>query len=144
VPIGKYKNPTICDSSNLQNVSKVLHSPEVTIRVCDYKQILPENVKEGDFVYLDPPYNPVSSTAYFTNYTNNGFSYNDQKELAKIYTQLDERNCKIMLTNSNTPLIRELYADFAKFTVQAESKRSINCKGSKREGHTDLIIRNYN
>jgi DNA adenine methylase len=67
VPWGNYKNPSICDSSNLRNVSHVLHNCEVTIKAADYKEILLENAKEGDFIYLDPPYSPVSSTAYFTN-----------------------------------------------------------------------------
>jgi DNA adenine methylase len=143
VPIGKYKNPTICDRSNLQNVSKVLRNPKVTIRVCDYKEMLLENAKAGDFIYLDPPYSPESQTAYFTNYTNNGFSYNDQKELAEIFRQLHEKKCRVMLINSNTPLVRELYADYANNTIEVGSKRAINCKAAKREGHTDLIIRNY-
>jgi DNA adenine methylase len=110
------------------------------MKASDYKDIL-ENTKEGDFIYLDPPYNPESSTAYFTNYTDNGFSNKEQEKLAEIYRQLDEIKCKVMLTNSNTPLVRELYAPFA--ITEVDSKRAINCKASKREGHTDLIIRNY-
>jgi DNA adenine methylase len=143
VPWGKYKSPPICDSSNLRNVSHVLHNSEVAIKISDYKEILLENAKEGDFIYLDPPYSPVSSTAYFTNYTTDGFSYNDQKKLAETYKQLDEIKCKVMLTNSNTPLVRELYAPFANHTIEVGSKRAINCKAAKREGHTDLIIHNY-
>jgi len=141
VPWGKYVNPSICDSNNLLNVSHVLRNYKVTIKAADYKDMLLENAKEGDFMYLDPPYNPVSSTAYFTNYTDNGFSYNDQKRLAKIYKQLDEMKCNVMLTNSNTPLVRELYAPFD--ITEVDSKRAINCKASKREGHSDLIICNY-
>ena len=68
--------------------------------------------KRRDFIYLDPPYNPVSSTAYFTKYTNNGFSYNEQKKLAETYRQLDEIKCNVILTNSNTPLVRELLCTF--------------------------------
>jgi DNA adenine methylase len=113
VPWGKYKNPPICDSSNLRNVSHVLHNCKVTIKAADYKETLLENAKEGDFLYLDPPYSPQSSTAYFTSYTTDGFSYNDQKKLAEIYKQLDEMKCKVMLTNSNTPLVRELYSPFS-------------------------------
>jgi DNA adenine methylase len=143
VPWGKYKNPTICDSNNLRNVSHVFRNPEVTIKAADYKEILLENAKENDFIYLDPPYNPVSLTANFTNYTDNGFSNKDQKELAEIFRQLDEMKCKVMLTNSNTDFIRELYSDFARNTVEVGSRRAINCKAAKREGHTDLIIRNY-
>jgi DNA adenine methylase len=143
VPWGKYKNPSICDSNNLRNASHVLNKAVVTIKAADYKQVLLENAKEGDFIYLDPPYSPVSSTAYFTNYTDNGFSYNDQEKLAEIYRQLDEMRCKVMLTNSNTSLVRELYAPFARNTLEVDSKRAINCKAAKREGHTDLIICNY-
>jgi DNA adenine methylase len=62
-------------------------------------------------------------------------------KLAGVYRQLDEMKCKVMLTNSNTPLVRELYAPFA--IIEVGSKRPINCKAAKREGHTDLIIRNY-
>jgi DNA adenine methylase len=143
VPRGKYVNPSICDSNNLRNVSYALRNCKVTIKPGDYKEILLENAKEGDFIYLDPPYSPVSSTAYFTNYTNNGFSYNEQKKLAEVFRQLHEIKCKVMLTNSNTPLVRELYAPFARNTIEVNSKRAINCKASKREGHSDLIIRNY-
>jgi DNA adenine methylase len=143
VPKGDYKNPTICDTGNLRNVSAALRYSKVTIKTCDYKEILLQTAKEGDFIYLDPPYSPESSTAYFTNYTYDGFSYNDQKKLAEIFRQLDEMKCKVMLTNSNTPLVRELYAPFAKYTIEVDSKRTINCKALKREGHTDLIIRNY-
>src|SRR5919206_501642 len=76
-----------------------------------------------------------------TNYTYDGFSSNNQKELAEIFRQLDEMKCKVMLTNSNTPLVRELYAPFV--ITEVGSKRAINCKAAKREGHSDLIIRNY-
>jgi DNA adenine methylase len=65
----------------------------------------------------------------------------DQEKLAEVYKQLDEMKCKVMLTNSNTPLVRELYAPFA--ITEVGSKRAINCKASKRVGYNDLIIRNY-
>jgi DNA adenine methylase len=113
VPWGKYKNPSICNSNNLRNVSHTLHNNKVTIKAADYKDILLQNAKEGDFIYLDPPYSPESTTAYFTSYTTNGFSNKDQEKLAETYKQLDEMKCKVMLTNSNTPLVRELYAPFA-------------------------------
>ena len=142
VPWGKYVNPSICDGNNLRNVSNVLCNPEVTIKACDYKEALLD-AREGDFIYLDPPYIPVSSTAYFTSYTKYEFSPDDQKDLASVFRKLDERGCKVMLTNSDTPSTRELYSDYAKYTQGVDSKRSINSKGSKREGHTDLIIRNY-
>ncbi len=140
-PKGDYKNPTICDAGNLRNVSAALRYSNITIKSADYKEMLLENAMEGDFIYLDPPYTPESSTAYFTNYTHDGFSYNEQKRLAEVYKQLDEVKCNVMLTNSNTSLVRELYSGFA--ITEVDSKRAINCKAAKREGHTDLIIRNY-
>ena len=145
VPIGSIKNPSvICDSNNLRNVSNALRQSNTTIAVSDYKKMLLENaLGEGDFVYMDPPYNPESSTAYFTGYTNDGFSTKDQRELADLFRKLDDRKCKVMLTNSDTPSIREFYVPFAEHTKKVESKRAINCKASKRQGHTDLIIRNY-
>src|ERR671931_611819 len=143
VPLGRYKNPIICNSLNLRNVSLALRYSKATIKVSDYKKILLENAKEADFIYLDPPYNPVSPTAYFTRYTNTGFSDQDQKELADVYRELNDRNCKILLSNSSTPLVKELYSDFSKYTKEVEAIRAINCKGSKRGGHKELIIRNY-
>jgi DNA adenine methylase len=109
VPWGKYKDPLICDSTNLRNVGLALNdSNTIIIQLGDYKKILLGNAKEGDFIYLDPPYNPVSSTAYFTKYTNNGFSYKDQEELATVFRKLDNRRCKVLLSNSDTQFIREL------------------------------------
>jgi DNA adenine methylase len=144
VPLGKYKNPTICDSINLRNVSIALRYSNVKIKASDYKQVLLENAKEGDFIYLDPPYNPESSTAYFTSYTNGGFHERDQKELADIFRKLDDRKCKILLSNSSTTLIKELYSDFAKYTKEVDGvRRSINSKGTGRGDHKELLIRNY-
>jgi DNA adenine methylase len=143
VPLGRYKNPIICNSSNLRNVSLVLRYSKATIKVSDYKNILLENAREGDFIYLDPPYNPVSSTAYFTKYTDSGFDDQDQKELVHIFRELNDRNCKVLLSNSSTPFVKELYSDFAKYTKEVDAIRAINCKGSKRGGHKELIIRNY-
>ena len=140
VPCGKYVNPSLCDSNNLRIVSHVLRNYKVTIKAADYKDILLQNAKEGDFIYLNPPYSPESSSANFTNYTNKGFSNKDQEKLAEVYRQLDEVKRKVMLTNSNTSLVRELYAEFAKNTIEVGSKRAINCKAARREGHTDLIV----
>ncbi|MBV9668928.1 MAG: Dam family site-specific DNA-(adenine-N6)-methyltransferase [Nitrososphaeraceae archaeon] len=136
---GKYKNPRICDSDNLRNISIALHYySNITIKDSNYKEMLLENAREGDFIYLDPPYSPESSTACFTNYTCSGFDNKDQQELATVFRILDDRGCKVLLTNSDTPLIRNLYSDYA-IVVEVEAKRAINCKGSKRTGHKELI-----
>src|SRR5919197_749036 len=143
VPWGKYIDPLICDSTNLRNVSLALNHSNTIIKVSDYKEMLLEHAKEGDFIYLDPPYNPVSSTSYFTKYTHSGFNIKDQEELATIFIKLDDKKCRVLLSNSDTYFIRELYSDFAKYIVEVDVIRSINSKGSKRAGHKELIIRNY-
>jgi DNA adenine methylase len=143
VPWGKYKDPLICNSSNLRNVSLALKHSKAIVKVSNYKKIVLGNAKEGDFIYLDPPYNPVSSTSYFTKYTHSGFNNKDQEELATIFIKLDDKKCRVLLSNSDTYFIRELYSDFAKYIVEVDVIRSINSKGSKRAGHKELIIRNY-
>lgn len=142
VPIGRYKNPLICDSENLRNVGLALRHSDAHILVSDYKDIL-ETARENDFVYLDPPYKPTSLTANFTGYTNDGFNDKDQVELHRIFKKLDRRHCKVLLSNSDTPFIRELYGDFKEYTKEVNALRAINCKGSKRTGHIELLIRNY-
>jgi DNA adenine methylase len=143
VPMGRYKNPLICDSANLCKVSIALRDSKAKIETGNYKEILLERAREGDFIYLDPPYNPVSDTAYFTRYTHTGFTNRDQEELARVFGTLHDRKCKVMLSNSDTIFIRDLYKDFAKFTKEVDVIRAINSKASKRMGHKELLIRNY-
>ena len=143
VPIGRYKNPLICDTDNLRKMSMVLRQSGSYLGVSDYKKILVEKADKGDFIYLDPPFYPISNTANFTSYTNNGFTFEDQKELAIIFKELTKRRCKVLLSNSNTDEIRRLYSDFSHLTEAAIVNRSINSIGSKRIGHNELLIRNY-
>ena len=143
VPIGRYKNPLICDPVNLRKMSIVLSQSASYLGVIDYKKILVEKADKDDFVYLDPPFHPISNTANFTSYTNSGFSFEDQKELATIFKELTRRGCKLLLSNSNTEEIRRLYSDFSHLTELALVNRSINAIGSKRVGHVELLIRNY-
>jgi DNA adenine methylase len=142
VPIGRYKNPVICDVTNLENVSNALRYSKAMIQVADYKKAL-HNAEKGDFIYLDPPYHPVSSTANFTGYTDYGFSNNDQSELVKIFVALNDRGCKVILSNSDTPFIRRLYSNFSDYIKEVDVSRSINCKASRRLGHRELLISNY-
>jgi DNA adenine methylase len=138
VPPGKYKNPPICDSSNLENVSKVLAG--ATILTDDYRDVT-QNAQKGDFIYLDPPYQPLNNTSYFTAYTKDGFDDRDQSQLANVFRKMTDKGCLVLLSNSDTPYIRELYSGFRIKEVKAQ--RAINCKGSKRTGHKELIISNY-
>ena len=141
VPTGRFeKLPLICNKDNLKNINQLLKQLNPIIECKDYKDAL-SIAKENDFVYLDPPYKPVSETAYFTNYTNKGFGNEDQKNLAKVVENLDTKKCKILLSNSNTEHIRNLYSTFNLKEVKV--KRAINSKASKRLGHTELIISNY-
>ena len=143
VPMGRYKNPIICDSKNLRNASLILGSLESHLYWEDYRKILTNKAQEGDFVYLDPPYNPITSTANFTRYTGAGFTKKDQEHLSKIFKDLDTRGCKVLLSNSDTEYIRELYVDYAKNIRQVTVRRNINSRASKRLGYTELLISNY-
>jgi DNA adenine methylase len=143
VPMGRYKNPVICDSTNLRKVSIALRDSRAELHMSDYKDILLKEAGEDDFIYLDPPYNPVSYTAYFTHYTHSGFIKKDQEELSRIFGILSDRKCKVLLSNSNTPFIRNLYKDFVNYTEELDVVRAINSKASKRLGHKELLIRNY-
>lgn len=143
VPWGKYRDPVICDSKNLRNLSFVLQQTDVFIQAGDYKDILLKKTREGDFIYLDPPYRPTSYTAYFTGYTTTGFTDKDQIDLADIFEELSERKCMVMLSNSNTHVIKKMYTKLAKDIKKVDTIRSINCMGAGRAGHNELIIRNY-
>jgi len=141
VPMGKFKkSPTICDENNLKNLNLLFNSINPIIECKDYKDAL-DIADENDFIYLDPPYKPTSDTSYFTKYTNLGFGDTDQRDLAKIVEDLDKRKCKLLLSNSNTELIKNLYSSFN--IKEVEVIRAINCKGAKRLGHTELVICNY-
>ncbi len=141
VPFGRYKNPKICDEENLRAVSEFLNKIEITILNCDYK-ITCEMAKSGDFVYLDPPYYPISKTASFTKYNKNGFSEEDQIELSEIFKELDRKGCYVMLSNSNTEFIKKLYANYRIQEIKAN--RFINCKANRRgKSNIEVLITNF-
>jgi DNA adenine methylase len=139
VPMGRYKKPSIFDPSNLEYVSAALNVVDVEIECTDYRNIL-QRASRGDFVYLDPPYSPISRTSNFTAYTAGGFDARDQRNLAKIFKSLNNRKCLVVLSNSNTEFVRELYEKFEITTVP--TRRSINCNSGRRGGSTELIITN--
>lgn len=135
VPYGKYKNPKICDQDALYAASDALKKAEI---LCgDYFLVLEHYAKEGDFIFLDPPYLPVSEYSDFKRYTKEQFYEEDHIELAKIITRLHERGCHIILTNSNHPLVHELYSQFTIDVVA--TKRYISCRGNSRKGE-DVIV----
>lgn len=140
-PFGRYENPNIADRENLLAVNKYFSESRVNIHCRSYQAVLDE-AKSGDFVYFDPPYIPLTVTANFTSYTSGGFSGVDQKELASLFAELARKNVYVMLSNSNTPMIHELYKGFRIQSVEAA--RAINCKGSKRgRKPNEVLIRGY-
>jgi DNA adenine methylase len=140
VPIGRYKNPAICDRESLRGASAALNHSDARIVVSDYRKAL-KKAREGDFVYLDPPFHPLSKTAHFVDYTKSGFGEDDQVELARVFRELDRRGCRVLLSNSDTKLTRDLYSGFAQ--RRAQVLRAISCKGSMRTGYRELLVYNY-
>ena len=135
VPYGKYVNPKICDEEGLKAASKALKKADI---LCgDYLLVLEHYAEAGDFVFLDPPYLPISEYADFKRYTKEQFYEEDHVELAKMIMRLQERGCHVVLTNSNHPLVHELYAPFTIDVIQ--TKRHISCNGSTRKGE-DVIV----
>jgi DNA adenine methylase len=138
VPFGRYANPRILDEANLINCSKVLKSAQ--IETADFSAIL-KHVKKNDFVYLDPPYDPLNQTSAFTAYTKEGFDVSMQERLRDLCVDLDKKGVFFMLSNSNTKLINDLYKSFNKNIVHAT--RAINSDATKRGKIEEVIIRNY-
>ena len=135
VPFGKYKNPNICDRDSLYAASDALKKADI---VCgDYFLVLEHYAQPGDFIFLDPPYLPISEYADFKRYTKEQFYEEDHVELAKMVVRLHERGCHVILTNSNHPLVHELYAPFTIDVIQ--TKRHISCNGNTRTGE-DVIV----
>ncbi len=141
VPFGRYNNPVICDEKNLRQVSEALQDVSITHQ--DYKKVL-ETAKSGDFIYLDPPYYPINATSSFTSYTAEGFLEKEQTELRDTFVKLHERGCFVMLSNSDTPFINELYSGHDGVTInKITAGRSINSKGSGRGKITEVLVTNY-
>ena len=138
VPAGRYKSPRICDVDGLRAAS-------LQLRVADLRddpfEALLESARPGDFVYLDPPYEPVSRTANFTGYARNGFSQDDQRRLRDVFDALSRRGTKCMLSNSDVPFVRELYHRYRIDTVRAA--RAINCDARRRGAVNEVVVRNY-
>jgi len=137
VPFGRYRNPTLGDADNLRAVSRALQG--VLLLVGDFERCL-EFADAGDFVYLDPPYHPLSDTARFTHYTAADFGVEDQRRLAVLFRELDRRGCQVMLSNSCTGLVRELYAGYEQVEVQAA--RPIAALGDRRRAVPELLVMN--
>ena len=134
-PFGKYKNPKICDIDALRLASEALRKADI---LCgDYILVLEHYAQPGDFVFLDPPYLPISENSDFKRYTKEQFYEDDHVELAKMIDTLHERGCYVILTNSNHPLVHQLYEQYKIEVIQ--TKRHISCHGDTRKGE-DVIV----
>lgn len=145
VPCGKYKNPTICDSNNLRNLSELIKN--VIFEYGDYRKS-EKYVNNNTFVYFDPPYRPLSATSGFTSYTKEDFNDDNQKELAQYYNKLSLKNAKLMLSNSNPKNVNEndnFFEDIYKgfYINEVSAKRMINSNAKCRGEISELLITNY-
>jgi DNA adenine methylase len=138
VPFGRHVNPRIFDEDLLRAASAALQKAD--LRTGDFRD-LSAGARKGDFIYFDPPYQPLSKTAYFTSYTSGSFGENDQRDLAALYAKLDRRGCLLMLSNSDTPLIRDLYSGF--HIQQVSARRNINSDSKKRGPVSEVVVLNY-
>ncbi len=139
-PFGNYRNPNIVNAPVLRAVSAYFNSADIHFTAVDYEEVL-KKIPKGTFVYLDPPYDPVSETSAFTGYSKGGFSRDEQIRLRKCCDDLNARKIKFMLSNSSTDFIREQYAAYNITTVQA--KRAINSVASGRGDVDEVVVRNY-
>ncbi len=138
VPFGKKTKVNTYDGSNLITVSNYLTMNNVKIQCVDFEESV-KTAKKGDFVYFDPPYD--SDTATFNSYTEEGFGKDEQRRLATVFKDLDERGIYVMLSNHNTILVKELYKDYHIYVIEA--KRNINSNGKKRGKVEEVIITNF-
>ena len=141
VPLGRYSNPNIVNEENLLAVSHILQSKKVQISCRDFSAVL-DDAKKGDFVYFDPPYQPISKTASFTSYTKKDFTYEDLENLVRVSEKLSDKGCKVLHSNSNSKEVKELFSKDWK-VVEVSVNRAINSDSTKRTGQKELLIKNY-
>ena len=140
VSYGKYKNPNFVNAAGIRSMSQYFNAANIIFTSVDFSLVL-NNLPSGTFVYLDPPYDPISETANFTSYTRYGFTKEDHIRLRECCDALTARGIKFMLSNSDTHFIRSLYAGYD--ITEVFAKRFINCNGNGRGAVKELIIRNY-
>ncbi len=145
VPFGRYKNPTICDEKNIIQVNHALKNTKI---INGDFSVSESYITKNTFVYLDPPYRPISSSSSFTSYAKEGFDDADQIRLSEFFQKIAQKGAYLMLSNSDPKNINiddeffdNLYTDY--FIERVPAKRSINCDASKRGEINELIVRNY-
>jgi DNA adenine methylase len=138
VPIGSYKNPSICSEYELREISELLRNASINQQQF-YDAV--KEAKKGDFIYFDPPYYPLNKGKSFTTYTKESFLEKEQEKLAEVFRGLNKKGCLVMISNSDTDYIKNLYKDFNIHTVKAS--RMINCIGTSRGKINEFVITNY-
>lgn len=138
-PFGKYKNPAICDEETLLACGKALREARVSLdnRFFDLSA---GDASKGDFVYFDPPYVPLTESASFTAYDSGGFDHNDQVRLRDLALRLKAKGVRVVLSNSDTPVVRELYKGSEFLIHSVSAKRAINCQAGKRGPVGEVIV----
>jgi DNA adenine methylase len=140
VPFGDYSNPSIFNEQTLYEASRLLQGVE--IKVQEFDSVI-DFAKKNDFIYLDPPYVPLSRTSNFTGYTKGEFLMKEQRRLAEVFKILDSRGCYVMLSNSDHPALKELYREYERYTVKVRAKRMINSVGTRRGEINELVVKNF-
>jgi DNA adenine methylase len=140
VPFGDYKNPDFINEKTLRAVSEYFNSSKGVFLNGDFEAAV-ETAKKGDFIYFDPPYDPLSNTSSFTSYTLAGFGKNEQERLKYLCDNLHKQGCSFLLSNSSTEYIHKLYHGYKIEIVRAT--RNINSVGSARGAVDEVLIRNY-
>jgi DNA adenine methylase len=147
VPAGRYAAPRICDADNLRQVAAAFGRARLRLQVGAFDRVL-RGARLGDFIYIDPPYAPLSATARFTSYTAGGFGPEDQVRLRDLVIELARRGCQVLLSNSTAPEIRELYVDDRRARAaglrahEVPARRAINSRASGRGPVMEYLIAN--
>lgn len=139
-PFGRYKNPNIVNEPTLKAVSKYLNSNNIQLLTGDYAEAL-NQASKNSFVYLDPPYHPISENSNFTGYVKGGWDENDQVRLREACDNLNSRRIKFLLSNSASSFIKEQYKNYNISIIKAN--RAVNSDGTNRGEIDELLIRNY-
>ncbi|QHG15622.1 DNA adenine methylase [Nostoc sp. ATCC 53789] len=141
VPLGRYENPNICSEVLLQTASEALSHAE--IKQADFTEVLNYATSSDDFVFFDPPYHPISDTSYFTAYSQNCFSKKDQELLRDTCAELASRGVKVMVCNSDSEFIRNIYTDINFEAYKIKAARSINSNIKNRGMIDELLITSF-
>lgn len=139
-PFGRYKNPNIVNEPILKAVNKFLNNNNIDIKNGDYSDVLKQADKKC-FVYLDPPYHPISESSNFTGYVQGGWNMYDQIDLKTACDELNKKGVKFLFSNSSAEFIKDLYKDY-KITI-VKANRAINSNGADRGEVDEVLIRNY-